>query len=148
MAKRDLSICSLTGLPQWLASKISVEPMTGCWLWIGARSKGERCGGYGSVLHDGASRQAHRVVWEHLHGVLDDGLTLDHVKSRGCASILCCNPWHLEPVTRSVNNARSTCHHHAAFRANIGRLRRSHKICKGLAHAWAKHRDNLRQVAA
>lgn len=136
MAKRDLTIDPLLGLPRWLADKIVVEPMSGCHLWIGAVSRGERCGGYGSVRYDGASRQAHRVVWEHKHGPLPDDITLDHVRARGCASILCVNDAHLEPVTRSVNNARSTCHHHAAFRKN----NRRHRISWSIAQIWVAHR--------
>lgn len=112
------------GLPPRLAAKLMIEPNTGCLLWIGAASRGGRCGGYGSVHDRGQSRQAHRVVWEKMQRKgrrLPAKLTLDHVKTRGCASILCCAPWHLQPVSRSENNRRSTCHRHAAFRLRSGR---------------------------
>lgn len=116
----------IDGLPEHLASKLQLEPTTGCLLWIGAASKGGRCGGYGSVRDRGESRQVHRVVWEKLKRRgrrLPASRTLDHVRARGCSSILCCAPWHLEPVTRSENNRRSTCHRHAAFRERCGRPR-------------------------
>lgn len=108
-------------LPERIASKLHVEPMTGCMLWTGARSRGGRSGGYGSVRHNGSSRQVHRVVWEILFGALPDRITLDHVRARGCASKLCCAPWHLEPVSISENNRRSTCWKHDAFQERIRR---------------------------
>jgi hypothetical protein len=105
-------IDSIDALPRRLADKIMPEPMTGCWLWIGATSKGGRCGGYGSCWDRGKVRQAHRVVYEAASGKrLRRSTTLDHVRARGCASIVCCNPAHLEPVSRATNNRRSSCHH-------------------------------------
>lgn len=112
----------LSGLSPRFAEKLELEPTTGCLLWKGAASQGGRCGGYGSVRVDGQSVQAHRAVYEELTGrKLRDDETLDHVKARGCASIRCCAPWHLEPVSRGENNRRSTCHQHAAFRERCGK---------------------------
>jgi hypothetical protein len=108
-------------LPPRLALKLMIEPMTGCWLWLGAVARGGRCGGYGNVK-GGRNRAAHRVVYEAATGIaLDRDTTLDHVQARGCASILCCNPDHLEPVSRAENNRRSSCWKHAAFAARMGR---------------------------
>lgn len=110
-----MKLFSTDQLPVRLFNKIQVEPMTGCWLWIAAVTSR----GYGSVKDQGVSRQAHLVVWEHFNGSLpDDAPELDHNWARGCASRLCCNPAHLEPVSRGENNRRSTCHLHPAFIAN------------------------------
>lgn len=105
-------IDAIDKLPRRLADKLIAEPMTGCWIWLGAISQGGRCGGYGSAHDRGQSRMAHRVVYEAALGAeLDPAITLDHVRARGCATKLCCNPAHLEPVTRGENNRRSSCHH-------------------------------------
>jgi 5-methylcytosine-specific restriction endonuclease McrA len=82
-----------------------------CWLWTGLKTKG----GYGiywpkggntGESKDGVQRTtAHRIAYELLIGPIPEGLTLDHVEDR-CSSRLCCNPAHLEPVTRGENNLR------------------------------------------
>jgi len=40
------------------------------------------------------------------HVVIPEGMTIDHVKARGCTSTLCVNPHHLEMVTQKVNVLR------------------------------------------
>lgn len=105
----------ITELPKRLFDKIHVEPNTGCWLWVGAYSKGGRCGGYGSCKDKGSARQAHVVVYEHLVGTIPKRKRfLDH----RCRQIKCCNPSHLEPVTKSENNRRSSCWHHLKEKNN------------------------------
>lgn len=74
-----------------------------CWLWPGARSDG----GYGNIMSSRTTgrRRAllvHRVVFEHFQGPIGDGLELDHL----CRVRHCCNPAHLEPVTRRTNVLR------------------------------------------
>lgn len=118
---RPMKVFSVNDLPLRIARKIIVEPMTGCWIWIGAHARGERGGGYGSVRFRGSARQSHRVVYEILvrrYKPLPPHRTLDHVRARGCATNLCCNPAHMQPVSQSENNRRSTCWHHMAFRQN------------------------------
>lgn len=74
-----------------------------CLLWTGAvGSKG-----YGSVWVDGRSALVHRVAYETFVGPIPEGLTIDHVKARGCRSKLCIEPAHLEPVTIGENNRRT-----------------------------------------
>ncbi len=76
-----------------------------CWLWNGGStaSKGFR---YGVWEYYGIPWKAHRIAYFLKKGAIPEGLTLDHVKARGCESKLCCNPAHLEPVTQSVNTLR------------------------------------------
>lgn len=71
----------------------------GCWEWQRSRL----ANGYGVIsLPDGTTGIAHRVIYEHLVGPVDPDLDLDHL----CRAKACCNPRHLEPVTRGENNLR------------------------------------------
>ncbi len=81
-----------------------VEPDTngGCWLWVGTIKPF----GYGKIgIGCGKNQRTlyvHRAVYEHLVGPVPDGLDLDHL----CRVRCCCNPDHLEPVTRQENLLR------------------------------------------
>jgi hypothetical protein len=95
-------------LPARFWVKIRVDPVTGCWVWIGYR----RPGGYGQ-FHvgselDGSDRavDVHRHAYLTLVGPVPEGLELDHVKARGCVGPACVNPAHLEPVTHAENMRR------------------------------------------
>lgn len=69
-----------------------------CWPWIASTAHG-----YGQINRDGRPRMAHRVAYELLVGPIPEGLDLDHL----CSTPRCCNPSHLEPVTRGVNVSRA-----------------------------------------
>lgn len=96
------------GLPDWgrLMHYLPSRPMGDCWIFNGSVTGG----GYGvlSVRRGGRPVQvrAHRLSYELHVGEIPDGLTIDHVKARGCSSRLCCNPDHLEVVTSGENNLR------------------------------------------
>jgi hypothetical protein len=99
----------ISDLPERIARKIVIDPVTGCWLWQGARNgpnRTRRIGGYGVIKWQRKMEMVHRVVYELLVDPIPDGLTLDHVKARGCQYRHCCWPAHLEPVTREVNSLR------------------------------------------
>lgn len=81
--------------------RIGIVP-SGCWLWTGAVTSR----GYGCVSVNGRRELAHRVSYEEHVGAIPDGLTIDHVRDRGCVSKLCINPAHLEPVTGVENTRR------------------------------------------
>lgn len=71
----------------------------GCWIFTGAR----RPNGYGVVgVATGQIDATHRVTYRHFIAEPPEGLDLDHL----CRNRACCNPWHLEPVTRLVNANR------------------------------------------
>lgn len=90
-------------LPARVAAKIWVNPETGCWEWQGSRYRN----GYGQFGWRGWTKLAHRAVYILLVGPIPEGLTLDHVKARGCRSKACCWPVHLEPVTDLENGLRA-----------------------------------------
>lgn len=78
--------------------KVNKQAPNGCWEWIGAMSGN----GYGSIRIDHKARNAHRVSYELVVGLIPEGLTLDHL----CRNRACVNPEHLEPVTIGVNTLR------------------------------------------
>ena len=93
----------LEDLPRRIASRITVNPQTGCWVYDGV--KGVK--GYMKLQHLLAGeRRVHRVVYRLLVGPIPPGFTLDHVRDRGCVSRACCWPVHLEPVTNRENVRR------------------------------------------
>lgn len=69
-----------------------------CWEWTGCLQPN----GYGQFWNGTRVVKSHRWAYEHLVGPIPAGLDLDHLcRNRGC-----CNPDHLEPVTRSENLRR------------------------------------------
>jgi hypothetical protein len=74
-----------------------------CWIW-----QGSGCHGYGNMGSGGRAGQnghtvpTHRVAYELWFGPIPAGLDIDHL----CRNHACCNPAHLEAVTRSVNLRR------------------------------------------
>lgn len=87
-------------LPQRIIDKINFTDS--CWLWTAATAGR----GYGVVYWEGRQDYAHRVVYMVLVGPIGDGLEIDHVRERGCTSIKCVNPAHLEAVTHLENVRR------------------------------------------
>ncbi len=117
-------------LPCRFWSKVSPDPVTGCWLWTGSNNGV----GYGEYQHDGKKQYAHRVAYMIFVGPIPPGLELDHVKSRGCTSRSCCNPAHLEAVTRTEN----------IIRGDVGKVNRERHV--GTTHCPSGHPyqgDNL-----
>ena len=79
-----------------------------CWPWKGyVVISNEGKSRYGQFWNGERTVYAHRFAYELLVGPIPKGLTIDHVKARGCTSTLCMNPAHMEPVTLKVNIMRS-----------------------------------------
>jgi hypothetical protein len=74
-----------------------------CRRWTGAHNSR----GYGLVCFDGGSHLVHRVAYELWVGPIPDGLTIDHVRERGCVHKDCFEPTHLEAVTNAQNVGRT-----------------------------------------
>lgn len=82
-----------------------------CWLWLGFSAPNRGSGKalvYGRVKVCGVVKYAHRHAYELLVGPIPNGLTIDHVKARGCTSTLCVNPMHLEAVPNKINILRGS----------------------------------------
>ena len=85
-----------------LASRMNVEDRgysTACWIW----QRSITAQGYGDGWFSGEHLTAHRWAYRELHGSLPPvPLELDHL----CRIRECCNPTHLEAVTRTTNARR------------------------------------------
>jgi len=75
--------------------KYEHEPMSGCWIWIGARIPE----GYGHFNLFGRAQGAHRVSYFLYRGSLGAHDVIDHL----CRNPSCVNPDHLEVVTHKIN---------------------------------------------
>ncbi len=110
--------------------KVTPEPNTGCWLWSAALDGS----GYGRLTLNRVSRSAHRLAYETLVGTVQNGLELDHL----CRTRSCCNPAHLEPVTRQQNCKRglrgalhTNCPHgHEFTPSNTAININGHRFCR------------------
>ena len=71
-----------------------------CWLWLGGKTKR----GYGIIHAYGKQHRVHRLFYSMLRGTPEKNLELDHL----CRVRHCCNPDHLEPVSRAVNARRGS----------------------------------------
>jgi len=78
-------------------SKVIIDA-NGCWVWHGSRMRN----GYGQISVGGKRIATHKYVYLAKRGPYDQALDLDHL----CRNRACCNPDHLEPVTRSENLRR------------------------------------------
>jgi HNH endonuclease len=85
-------------------SRVKLFPTSGwpdCLEWGGFIN----ANGYGVCsCFNGISRSAHRVAYILTFGPIPDGLEPDHL----CKNTACINPFHLEPVTKTVNIRRSS----------------------------------------
>ena len=80
---------------QHLLDRISPEPNTGCWLWLGPTTTY----GYGTIAKGALSPKqavsAHRASYVEFVGPIADGWEIDHE----CECTHCINPDHLKAVT-------------------------------------------------
>ncbi len=79
----------------------------GCWLWIGAKSRGKGNRDWYGSFAVGVVAGVRYIVRAHIFaavaaGLARPGLTRDHI----CGNGLCVNPLHLEETTRSENSLR------------------------------------------
>lgn len=98
-----------------ILAKVDVDPETECWNWKGAVNVGPGntyASARGSsiaarqrpyIYFEGRNRLAYRAAYQLWRGDIPEGLGMDH---EVCAAPLCCNPWHVEPVTTQENTRR------------------------------------------
>ena len=106
-------------------AKVSPEPMSGCWLWMGPVSTG-RGKGYGEFAFDGQMIRAHRAAWQIYRGPIPDGLWVLH----RCDVRCCVNPDHLFLGT-AYDNMRD-----AAAKRRLAAQKKTHCV---RGHAFAEH---------
>lgn len=75
-----------------------------CWPWQSTLIHS----GYGQFAYKGKNVLAHRFAYVLTHGAIPEGKEIDHVKDRGCTQRSCCNPAHMEPVSKRVNTLRGS----------------------------------------
>lgn len=119
-------------------ARVSPCPMSGCWLWTGS----ENTKGYGKIIVNGRTSNAHRIAYCRLVGPVPAELDVDHK----CRVRCCVNPAHLEPVTHrenmmrgvgfaSINARRIACHRGHRFTDENTRVRvradgSTHRECR------------------
>ena len=102
-------------------ANVEPEPMSGCWLWIGARLPR----GYGGLTMQRRKRYAHRVAWELRRGPIPPGLFVCH----RCDTPACVNPAHLFLGTHTAN---------MRDRVRKGRLASGENTPRGERHRQSK----------
>jgi len=68
-----------------------------CWPWIATVRRG-----YGVIKHQRRVHSSHRLAYILMHGEPAKGLVIGHK----CGNRICCNPNHLEAITRAESNRR------------------------------------------
>jgi len=79
-----------------------VERTDNCWIWRGALT----ASGYGQVQFLHVKWFTHRLAYHLLVGPIPPTLTIDHL----CRNRTCCNPRHLEVVSRAENTRREAAY--------------------------------------
>lgn len=135
-------------------AKVRVDPVTGCWLWIGHVNK---VTGYGQFWDGERVVGAHVFSFRHHKGPLPEGNEPDHT----CKVRKCVCPDHLEAVTHRVNllrgdtipakNAAKThCDQgHELSEANTYRAKNGSRQCRqcraAYSIAWANNNRERRR---
>lgn len=83
-----------------LLAKSVVDPITECWIWIGAYVINRRGKRYGRIKIKGRAMLAHRVAFAEARGY---PLPKRKQGAHSCDETLCINPAHLRAATPASN---------------------------------------------
>lgn len=92
--------------------RVRVDPVTGCWEWLGPTSgkaeKGKTGRDYARMNLDGQTVAVHIVMWVNVHGYLPRKKQLDHE----CRNRKCVNPYpgHTRKMTHKQNMKARDAH--------------------------------------
>lgn len=103
----DVQRTRFASIRERLHAEVTLMP-SGCLVWRAAPDGAD--GSYGYTYYKGKRVVVHRLAWEAEHGPISGGLTIDHVRGRGCIYKRCINLDHLELVSRSENSRRGALH--------------------------------------
>jgi hypothetical protein len=130
----------------------SVALPNGC--IISKRSKTP--GGYARINVGKRPMYVHRVAYELAKGPIPNGYEIDHL----CRNPACCNPDHLEVVTRAENNRRSNsvsavcsrmthcAEGHALSGANLIIRKNGQRRCRECNNRWHREYKKRRLAVA
>jgi len=76
------------------------DPITDCWLWLGARIYNRRGFPYGAITVAGKKELAHRVSFKAFRGRV---LPKNKKGAHQCNNTLCINPGHLKSQSQKQN---------------------------------------------
>lgn len=94
--------------PEFIRSRVDIDPVTGCWMWRGSL----QTGGYGQVRIDNHNTLAHRASYQAFNPGWDR-ITDRRLVCHSCDTPTCCNPehlflgTHLDNFRDAVNKGRS-----------------------------------------
>ena len=89
-------------LATYVEDRISIEPNSGCWLWLLSDGSHGYPQGAASKITGEQVSLAHRLSYLAQHGEIPTGHDIDHL----CRVKCCVNPNHLEAVTPHANRSR------------------------------------------
>ena len=113
---------------------------SGCWLWTGCIGHG-----YGQIwAGNKRNKSAHRVMYEAFRGPVPAGLELDHL----CRVTACCNPFHLEAVSHTVNVQRGTRGGPTLINANATECKYGHPLSGDNLYIYPSGKRGCRQCRA
>lgn len=130
-------------LSKRFTQKVEITPT--CWNWKACITKD----GYGYFRTENGMSFAHRVAYEHHHGIkIKSGLEIDHL----CRNRKCVNPAHLEVVTKyenwirgfsfsKINKMKTHClRGHPLSGDNLGVGNKRPRVCKACDRLRHRHK--------
>lgn len=124
VAQRDL-------IRERLWNFVQPEPMSGCWIWVGARTSRGLKYGHMRLPRSRRNARAHRLSYLVFVGPIPDGKEIDHF---WCNTPACINPDHLKPASHRENVSKPTCKRgHLFSKDNTKMYLRNgirHRVCR------------------